>query len=124
MDSSIKKMRSLKDILLIFFLLSFSNLNGQNIISGKIISLDSKNPIKDVEIFEKSVGKLANFPTLFSKISTSLIGFLESNDIIFPEIIFCPFKLLKLSKKKIRSMSFNDLIFLMEESIFYFQKNL
>ena len=52
-------MRSLKDILLIFFLLSFSNLNGQNIISGKIISLDSKNPIKDVEIFEKSFGKLA-----------------------------------------------------------------
>tara|TARA_B110000259_G_scaffold75475_1_gene88726 strand:- start:7026 stop:9467 length:2442 start_codon:yes stop_codon:yes gene_type:complete len=59
MDSSIKKMRSLKDILLFFFLLSFSNLNGQNIISGKIISLDSKNPIKDVEIFEKSFGKLA-----------------------------------------------------------------
>ena len=53
-------MRSLKDILLFFFLLSFSNLNGQNIISGKIISLDSKNPIKDVEIFEKSFGKLSD----------------------------------------------------------------
>ena len=83
-----------KDILLIFFLLSFSNLNGQNIISGKIISLDSKNPIKDVEIFEKSVGKLAQtnskgfFEFTTTKNKLSLIFFAYNYNVLTNNYIY------------------------------------
>ena len=52
-------MRFFKNILLISFLLSFNFLSGQNIISGKIISSESKQAIKGVEIFEKNIGKIA-----------------------------------------------------------------
>ena len=52
-------MRFFKSILLISFLLSFNFLSGQNIISGKIISSESKQAIKGVEIFEKNIGKIA-----------------------------------------------------------------
>ena len=52
-------MRFFKNIFLISFLLSFNFLSGQNIISGKIISSESKQAIKGVEIFEKNIGKIA-----------------------------------------------------------------
>ena len=52
-------MRFFKNILLISFLLSFNFLSSQNIISGKIISSESKQAIKGVEIFEKNIGKIA-----------------------------------------------------------------
>ena len=52
-------MRFFKNILLISFILSFSFLSSQNIISGKIISSESKQAIKGVEIFEKNIGKIA-----------------------------------------------------------------
>ena len=52
-------MRFFKNILLTSFLLSFNFLSGQNIISGKIISSESKQAIKGVEIFEKNIGKIA-----------------------------------------------------------------
>jgi len=52
-------MRFFKNILLISFILSFNFLSSQNIISGKIISSESKQAIKGVEIFEKNIGKIA-----------------------------------------------------------------